>query len=105
MKYKVTSTHPLLKEDIVLQCNNPGKDHEFYYYSVESLYQNYYPEYSSYMITKWIQLGYIEGMQEPIWTDSDMIAFARKCDNDSYEPGVILLDEVLADYKKEKGVK
>ncbi len=74
-KYRVTEQHEYLKEGLIL--SNYTDDP--YYYSPRSNYGVH--ECTQTEITKLLESGWIEKIQEPEFTKSDMIIFGTQCYN------------------------
>ena len=70
-KYRVNEKHGILKKDIVLESTHTG------YFSREWAHEFPFDE-----INEWLESGCIEEIQEPEFTENQLMSFGNLCIND-----------------------
>ena len=93
MKYITTDKHPELKEGIEIKFS----EHDGNYWSKLG-----FAKFSKHQFKDMLSMGYFKELQEPKWTDDDMIDFAFWVlgEQDNYEKETIKLDDWLKQINK-----
>jgi len=99
-KYKVTNEHKALLFGLILVGRKEGNDE---FYTIENQESIGGMSFSARMVSRWISAGWLKEIQNPIWTDADMLSFSASCVT-SASGGINIVD-TLADFKKMRGVE
>ena len=92
-KYRVTKEHGFLKEGILYFMGNDKLS-----YTEKDADFTYILDYNITFKSKWLNSGWVEEIQEPEFTKSDMILFGQQCAAEWQKHKLLYVDNELAKY-------